>query len=212
MITSYKELSIGKYVEIGKLVKDESLDELSFQVKVLAILADKSEDEILNLPLGEYTDMVRASQFLEGKDATLTPIADKYVLGGYELVPTKDIRKIITAQYVDFQEWNKAGADDHMVEIISCFLVPKGKAYNQGYDIVEVQEAIRNNMSVAEVLGLIAFFLTLWQRSIKYSLNYSRREARKMKDKEKKEEMLKKIAETEMRLQNDGDGLEMWMQ
>lgn len=212
MIDNFKDLSVGKYMEIQQLAKDESLDELTFQVKVLAILADKSEDDILALPLGEYTSLVRKSRFLEAKEPDVIKVADKYNLGGLVLVPTKDIRKITTAQYIDFQEWNKQGSEEHMVEILSCFLVPSGKKYNDGYDIIEVQEAIRENMCVAEVLGLIAFFLQVWQRSIAISLHYSKREARKMKDKEKREEMLKRIRTQETLLHHDGDGLSMWMQ
>lgn len=211
MIESFKDLSIGKYMEIVKWGKDTALDEFTFQVKVLALLADKSEEDILNLPLGEYSAMARKAAFLQSKDFPVARVAEKYVIGGFELVPTRDLRKVTAAQYIDFQEYAKGDTETFMVEILSCFLVPKGKKYNNDYDIVEVQRAIADNMSVEEVLSLVGFFIKLYLRLIRISLSYSRRAAKMIKDREQRKKKLAEI-KVQMDLLNDGDGLAMWMQ
>ena len=77
--------------------------------------------------------------------------------------------------------------------MLSCFLVPKGCDYNDGYDIADVHAAIREEMSVAEVLALLAFFFKSWFVSIRDTLSCSVREAMKIEDKETKKTMLKKI-------------------
>ena len=95
------------------------------------------------------------------------------------------------------------------MEFLSVILVPKGHRYNEGYDILEVQKAIREEMSVSDGVSLAGFFLTWCSKSIKDSLNYSRRMAEGIKDKTKREEILKMIQEQEMVLQTNGDGSPM---
>mgnify|MGYP003446443845 FL=1 len=65
MITSYKELPLGKWEEIYKLKKNEEEEnnELS-QIKLLSILSDMTEDEILDLPLNEFKSLNNLSAFL----------------------------------------------------------------------------------------------------------------------------------------------------
>ena len=144
IIQSYRELPIGDYQDILALCKDESLEELDRQVKILSILTKVDEDTLLNLPIQEFKVLTSRMGFLEKDLPTkVTRLADSYKIGKFELVPVTDMRKVITAQYIDFQSFHQAGFEDHFVEILSCLLVPKGKKYNQDYDIIEVQDAIR---------------------------------------------------------------------
>ena len=48
MIDNYKSLPIGDYQDILALCKDESLEELDRQVKILSILTKMDEDTLLN--------------------------------------------------------------------------------------------------------------------------------------------------------------------
>jgi hypothetical protein len=96
-----------------------------------------------------------------------------------------------------------------MVEFLSVILVPKGHRYNEGYDILDVQKAIREGLSVTDGATIVGFFLTWCERSIKDSLHYSREEAKKVKDRKKREELLKRIEEQERLLETGGDGSQM---
>ncbi len=210
IIDNYRRLPIGKYQEILTISRDKELAELDKQVKILSVLSGLEEYEVLNLPIAEYKAMVVASSFLENicKDIP-TNIAKGYKFGDMHLVPVMDVRKITTAQYIDFQEWSKGG-EANLVQVLSCFLIPKGKKYNTDYDILEVQNLIRENLSVADVLALSAFFLNLYKISMHLSLACSRREAKRIPERERRQMMLQRIAEAEASL-NDGDGLPMWM-
>ncbi|MBR0443099.1 MAG: hypothetical protein IIX15_02040 [Clostridia bacterium] len=73
-------------------------------------------------------------------------------------------------------------------------------------DILEVQKAIREEMSVSDGVSLAGFFLTWCRKSIKDSLNYSKQEAMRIKDKTKREEILRRIEEQERVLETSGDG------
>lgn len=205
IIDSYNRLTIGQYMEIQEIVSNESLEEIDKQVQVLSVLTGVSEDEILHLPIDEYKALVARAGFLEPDSLNYHPVAHKYHLGGFELIPVKDFRKIETCQYIDFQTY-APDMDKHLVEFLSVILVPKGHRYNEGYDILDVQKAIRDEMSVADGVSLAGFFLTWCRRSIEDSLNYSRREAMKLPEGVRKEKILAQIREQETLLQGSGAG------
>lgn len=162
-IDNYTDLSLRKYEEVIRANNIES--EIDRQVKVISILTDLSEREVLNLPIAEYSELAGKALFLTKPMPKIPGPAKKYRVDGFTLVPTTDLRKITTAQYIDFQTY-APGADSKIVEILSCFLVPEGKMYNDGYDILEVQEAIRD-LSVKDTIALSAFFLTKYANLIK---------------------------------------------
>lgn len=210
IIQSYRELPIGDYQDILALCKDESLEELDRQVKILSILTKVDEDTLLNLPIQDFKMLTSRMGFLEKDLPTkVTKLEDSYKIGKFELVPVKDMRKVITAQYIDFQSFHQAGFEDHFVEILSCLLVPKGKKYNQDYDIIEVQDAIRRNLNVHDAASLYAFFIFSCRESIKDMLTFSLQETQKIKDKEKREKIQGQIKDQIHLLVTNGVGSPM---
>lgn len=210
IIQSYRELPIGDYQDILALCKDESLEELDRQVKILSILTKVDEDTLLNLPIQEFKVLTSRMGFLEKDLPTkVTRLADSYKIGKFELVPVTDMRKVITAQYIDFQSFHQAGFEDHFVEILSCLLVPKGKKYNQDYDIIEVQNAIRKDLNVHDAASLYAFFIFSCRESIKDMLTFSLQETQNIKDKEKREKIQGQIKDQIHLLVTSGVGSPM---
>lgn len=208
IIDNYNRLTLGQYMEIQEVSKNDSLEDIDKQVQILSILTGVAEEEILHLPITEYKELVVKSGFLNPENLNYHPIAKKYILGKFELIPCRDFRKIETCQYIDFQTY-APDLDKHLVEFLSVILVPKGHRYNEGYDILEVQKAIREEMSVSDGISLAGFFLTWCRKSIKDSLNYSKQEAMGIKDKTKREEILKMIQEQESLLETSGGGSPM---
>ena len=210
IIQSYRELPLGDYQDILALCKDKSLEELDRQVKILSILTKVDEDTLLNLPIQEFKVLTSRMGFLEKDLPTkVTRLEKSYKIGKFELVPVTDMRKVITAQYIDFQSFHQAGFEDHFVEILSCLLVPKGKKYNQDYDIIEVQDAIRRNLNVHDAASLYAFFIFSCRESIKDMLTFSLQETQKIKDKEKREKIQGQIKDQIHLLVTSGVGSPM---
>jgi hypothetical protein len=167
MITGYHNLPIGKYQQI--IARMQQLgDGVDAHVSLIAQLNDITEEEAYNMPLLKYQELSeRASFMMEELPKPSKRIMDVYALGSFKLVPTKDVKKFTTAQYIDYQQMIKE--DNKIVEILSCLLVPKGCTYADGYDLAEVQNAIAENLSVMEAYNLSAFFL----RKLKSSINSS---------------------------------------
>ena len=205
IIDNYNRLTIGQFMDIQEISNNDSLEDIDKQVQILSVLTGMPEEEILHLPITEYKTLVARSAFLDPENIPYHPIAKRYLVGGFELIPVKDFRKVETCQYVDFQAY-APDLNKYMVEFLSVILVPKGHRYNEGYDILDVQKAIREEMSVSDGVSLSAFFLTSLRQSIANSLNYSKRMAKGIKDKMKREEIMRKIQEQETLLETSGDG------
>ena len=208
IIDSYSKLPLGLYQEIRGVSQNDALEEIDKQVAILAILAGVPDEEILHLPITEYKELVLKSAFLNPENITYHKVAKQYVVGGFELVPVTDYRKLETCQYIDFQTY-APDLDNRIVEFLSVILVPKGHRYNEGYDILEVQKAIREEMSVADGLSIAGFFMTWCRKSILDSLNSSKQEAMRIKDKEMRAKILHQIEEQERLLETSGDGSQM---
>lgn len=208
IIDNYRDLPIGLYLEICDIDRREDLEDINKQVSIISVLTGMAEEDIYNLPLEEYRQLAAKSQYLRHPYEGEVLTAKNYIVGKFTLVPIEDYRKITTAQYIDFQTFAK-DAERNIVEILSCMLIPKGKKYNQDYDVLEVQKALREHLCVADALSLLAFFFVQYRQSIKDSLTYSREMAMRLRDPEKKRRMLREIQKEEDRLLRLGDGLRM---
>jgi uncharacterized membrane protein YoaT (DUF817 family) len=118
---------------------------------------------------------------------------EDYVINGKEYTLTMNFHKLTTAQYLDFQSYAKS--EDYS-QMLSVFLIPKGKKYNDGYDMFEAQQDMRT-MPVQEVLGLMGFFIFLYRSWSKALLRYSSRILRKAAKREKNQELMEVVKKTE---------------
>ena len=171
-IDSYGRLPLGTYWRILQICKDEGRDDLSRQVGIVSLLSGLTEDEVLDLPLSDYSDMAGRSRFLETAPATDGRPRKSYRVDGWTLVPVVDARRMTAAQYIDFQSFAKQGAEG-VPGLLSCLLVPEGRRYGDGYDPAEIQTAVRDHMSVEDALRLQAFFLASCRRSMADTLSCS---------------------------------------
>lgn len=196
MVDSYSKLNIGTMLKLASL--DEGLTPEDRQVSILAILSGCSEQEILDLPLQEYSRRVVASRFLDEDMPKRLP-QKRYKVGEFDLVPAMDYRKVTTAQFYDFKMFSDLGTSKGgdlssvMIPMLSCMMIPKGKKYCEGYEPEEVQEAIRDNLRADDAIALHAFFLACWARSLRRILRYSRKEARKIGGRERRREIVWEI-------------------
>ena len=198
MITSYRQLPLGLYEEILRINADTA-DELERQARIIAVLDGTTYEQVLDLPLADYAERAAAAAFLAQEDKGDHRMADAYKLGGFTLVPVRDFTKLTAGQYIDFQTYTKAGYEDHIVEILSVVLVPKGHKYGDGYEFAAVQAAIRQHLCVSDALAVLAFFFVALKDLIGSSLTYSRTLAKRLKGKAAKE-MLERIAAAEATL------------
>lgn len=203
MIDNYKALTLGTYMRVNEVLESQAED-LDKQVEIIAILSGKTTDEVLLLPLAEYSAMAEKTAFLREYCKPMEIGEDwRYE----DLVPVTDFRKINTAQYIDFQTFSK-DFPHTLPQLLSVFLVPEGLAYNDGYDVLFVQEQVKL-LPLADALGLAAFFFARFVKLTEDSLTSWASDMKKTKDQQKKKEILKRIQEVEALLRSGGVGLQM---
>lgn len=206
MIDSYEKLTVGKYLEIKEILEDNA-NELDKNVRMIAVLGDFDEEDVLEFPLPVFNRYIQATGFLL-ETPRKRNVSTTYVLGGQKLDVQLNVEGMTTAQFIDYQTFIKD--DNKIVELLSVFLIPKGKKYNKEYDIIEVQKLIRDNLNILDALGMSAFFLTWFQALSKVTVTSLIKKMKKMMRKEKNGERKKMMQEAIMNLERSGDGL-VWL-
>ena len=167
MIDNYNTLPLGLYLNIDAVLQDKGADDLDKQVRIIALLSGLSVDDVLALPLAEYSALSAKTDFLRHECPPVSA-PSRVISGDFVLIPTKDFTAITTAQYVDFQTFSKGGTQK-LPELLSVLLIPEGHKYNDGYDIADVIRVVRE-LSLPVALGLSAFFFGRLVQSIQASL------------------------------------------
>ena len=161
-------ITIEKHKQIQRLLTDGNTevkmeDMQAVQAELLAIYADTDTDTIMSYPLTKYHKLLEkfyADYFTDFSKAE-PAIKDKYTAGDMVLVPMLDFTQITVAQMMDFSVLSTDPVEN-IEKLLAIFLIPKGKKYNDGYDLLEVQKAILK-MSFNELSPLLAFFLKWFQ-------------------------------------------------
>lgn len=150
----WSDITIAEYERIVDIIKCTD-DEIERLTGVISVLGGVDEDEIADMPIAEIAKIGQKLDFLNSFDFNKNATYKSLVIDGETLVLA--VKDMSVAQYVDFQATWSAETKD-LARIISICYVPKGKKYNQDYDIEELIKKIRNNVSIDKA-NSIGFFL-----------------------------------------------------
>lgn len=178
MITSYEQMPVGIYERLMAIATDKDLDTNAANLATVAVLTGRTEGELLDEPLDEWRRQVDAAAFLLVYPRA-AKVRDTYELGGVRYRATLQDRRMTAGQYIDFQEYLKSGGD-RWAEVMSVLLVPEGRTYGSGYDVADVQAAVREHLCILDAIALRAFFLTSSAASATASLPSLDKALRKM--------------------------------
>ena len=150
----WSDITIAEYERIVDIIKGTD-DEIERLTGVISVLSGVDEDEIADMPIAEIARIGQKLDFLNSFDFNKNATYKSLVIDGETLVLST--KNMTVAQYVDFQATWSAESKD-LARIISICYVPKGKTYNKHYDIEELINKIRNNVSIDKA-NSICFFL-----------------------------------------------------
>lgn len=171
---NWNEITFEQYLAINEI--NEREDDLFNKIlDTIAVLKDIDVNEIT---INNYKDYTQEITFLN-TDIPIVPLKDEY--GEYTL--HKDLSSMSMKQYIDFN--NYAKTNDY-VGVLSVFLYPKGKQYNEGYDIDKVRQYILT-MSCVDVLSIYTFFLMQCNVYMECSRIYLKQQQKMILTKRKKE-------------------------
>lgn len=196
---NWSNISGDKYYEITDILNSSRAD-LEKEVSLIAVITDLSEDEVYDLPLGDYS--AYASKLIFLNKFTYPQWKKKDIkLPSFDCKVMDDISSLNVTQYVDFQSFVSAPLRDSYDKLLSIIIIPKGCKYNDGYDITLLQKELREYLGWSEVQSLLDFFIRVSVTSLERSLKYYNRKLRKEKNPEKRKEMEWMLTETIERLQ-----------
>ena len=150
----WSDVTIAEYERIVDII-NRTDDEIERLTGVISVLSGVDEDEIADMPIADIARIGQKLDFLNSFDFNKNATYKSLVIDGETLVLS--VKDMSVAQYVDFQATWSAETKD-LARIISICYVPKGKTYNKDYDIEELIEKIRNNVSIDKA-NSIGFFL-----------------------------------------------------
>lgn len=192
----YDELPIEAYIKIKGILNDGN-DEMTQEMEILSVLCDIDYEKMMDLELSELKGITNSCEFLS-KTIECKDKVEDIVINGTKYVICKDLKKFTVAQYVDFQNYPKD--EEHLAENLSTFIVPKGKKYNEGYDIADTIKDFNKYMSIEDAITYQNFFLKKLVLSTKSTLRYliplMKMTVKKTKG-EEKEKILTKISQLE---------------
>lgn len=164
---SFNELPIGKYFQIKEELTDIT-DEQERVFTLIAVLCEVEVEDVYKSPMKELSALINEIKwFSEPVKPTKAPRRIK--LGDFILKPSYDVKNINVQQYIDYSIFSK-DREKFYVENLCTFLIPEGKVYNDGYDIVEVQNVVREQLSIQTSESLYMSFAKSSRRLLNRSL------------------------------------------
>lgn len=156
--------------------------------RVYAIMEAVFGEDVLNLPLKDFNEKCKELQFLQ-KDIPNDLHVKDIKVNGREYYFDGLLGKITTAQYIDFQNYQKNN-DEH--KAFSVFIIPKGHKYNDGYDMEQVFNDILD-VPVPVLFSASFFFSRQFELFIRIFRRYSIKQMKKLGLPKEAMENMKKV-------------------
>lgn len=143
--------------------------------RVYAIMEAVFGEDVLNLPLKDFNEKCKELQFLQKEIPNDLHVKDIKV-NGREYYFDGLLGKITTAQYIDFQNYQKNNDEQ---KSFSVFIIPKGHKYNDGYDMEQVFNDILD-VPVPVLFSASFFFSRQFELFIRIFRRYSIKQMKKL--------------------------------
>lgn len=205
-ITKWEEMTVGDYQELFEICKN-SVDDMDTEISITGLLCGVEEKDILALPIREFAELKKQAAFIKEMPKNRPSCPKTITLCGRKYTVTREPEKMGVGQYIDFQAYSREDFITVLPQLLSCFLVPEGKTYGEGYEQSEVHKDIADGMNILVAFGMSAFFLRRFLRLTNATLSYSERmirKAMKKMGKKEREETKRRIQEIRSRISGDG--------
>lgn len=203
MKKSWKDVSINDYFGLVDFINKQIEDGISdndLGIYLASYLSGVGVDELMNI---RYVDLLNVmSQFSWAtqpvKRAAVPPIS--IMINGVRYNVCLDVRKMTASQFIDFNEFCKDRRKFYN-NLMACMLIPEGKKYGEGYDVIALSEEIGKCVNIVDAETIWFFFLQ-WSRillniTLRSLTRMMKRRMRKEKEQEKKEKMEETIKSLE---------------
>jgi hypothetical protein len=175
----WDDLPLKKYVQIMKILEDkENMKELNKIVKIVRVLSDIPEADILRLPIKNINQMgAHLTKFL--KTLPNDELNHIIKIKGVEYGFHPKLTDISFGEWVDIDTFITEGVHDNLHKVLAVLYRPikvkKGDKYQiEPYEPCKEREQIMlDNLKVGDFYGVSVFFSELGNELLSRSLKYS---------------------------------------
>ena len=189
---TWKDITLRQFNKIQDLLQE--IDEYT-TLNIIDVIYDVDS---ANLPAMEVMNKYAHSlDFLTTTIPTNEKLKETYTINQREYNSNINLTQMTTAQFVDYQNYTKENPVD-ISKCLSVFIIPKEHTYNDGYDLKQVQDDIKD-LDMVTINTLAFFFKKLYLLLLETTLLCLTQDTKKMNiPTEKKEEILNQLKQIDL--------------
>ena len=189
---TWKDITLRQFNKIQDLLQE--IDEYT-TLNIIDVLYDVDSAD---MPAMEVMNKYAHSlDFLMTTIPTNEKLKDTYTINQREYNSNINLTQMTTAQFVDYQNYSKENPVD-ISKCLSVFIIPKGHTYNDGYDLKQVQDDIKD-LDMVTINTLAFFFKKSFVLLLETTLLCLTQDTKKMNiPTQKKEEILNQLKQIDL--------------
>lgn len=189
---TWKDITLRQFNKIQDLLQE--IDEYT-TLNIIDVIYDVDSAD---MPAMEVMNKYAHSlDFLMTTIPTNEKLKETYTINQREYNSNINLTQMTTAQFVDYQNYSKENPVD-ISKCLSVFIVPKGHTYNDGYDLKQVQDDIKD-LDMVTINTLAFFFKKSYILLLEITLLCLTQDTKKMNiPTEKKEEILNQLKQIDL--------------
>ena len=146
MKKSWNEVSISEWKAIKEIVESD-MEPLEKNVETIAVLEGLTPNQVWAMPMYKIQQITNTMGWMENFEFNQKARLDRVKIDGQVYDITTDLNRLTVAAYSDFQFYME-NRDENMGLILTCFIIPKGKEYGEGYDVKELAKLFEDKLSI----------------------------------------------------------------
>lgn len=168
---TWYNVTLRQFLVLQDLLKIEDEDDRTIAIAELLL-----GDDVTTLPLSEFLEKIKQLDFLKEPIPENVP-PKKLEIQGKKYYLDCLLGRVMTAQYVDYVNFSKT---NDISKMLAVFVIPENHKYNDGYDMEEVFEDIKE-IPIPVVNNLAFFFKRQFNAYMKIFQRYSTKALKKTK-------------------------------
>lgn len=189
---TWKDITLRQFNKIQDLLQE--IDEYTTLNIIDVIYGVDSSDMPAMEVMNKYAHSL---DFLMTTIPTNEKLKETYTINQREYNSNINLTQMTTAQFVDYQNYSKENPVD-ISKCLSVFIIPKGHTYNDGYDLKQVQDDIKD-LDMVTINTLAFFFKKSYILLLETTLLCLTQDMKKMNiPTQKKEEIMNQLKQIDL--------------
>lgn len=160
-LKDWNDITFNEFLKLKEIAENTGLTEdMQMLEMVMLLFGDVPVSDLY-----KYVDKI--TNVISQPMPTGDTIESTVEVNGHKYTVTKDLSKITTSQFIDYSNYCKNKAE--LIDMLTCFIIPEGHKYDDGYDMLKVRKDFEN-LSVITVQKYCFFFRKAYLKSQKISL------------------------------------------